>query len=255
MMDTTLSPLLASPGGSPGFLLVESGSLAGQRFPLPQAPGSLLLGRERLCNVRFDPERDRVVGRAHARLEVRPDGIFLVDLNSANGTFSGDGSAVRGEVRLSAGARFQLGGEGGPWLALQMDAVTVAVHLTLPTSEMPTLVNLPAPPAAAVRPRPTPPVPPASLSSLIDEQPSPAAPAPILPRQIAATYPPSGREPESLRRPEPVLADPVALQQQTQYRRQIIAIALLMILACSVGLALGLRGAPVEDEAETVGSE
>jgi hypothetical protein len=52
MTETTLSPLMA--GAVPaGFLVVESGSLLGQRFPLPQAPGALLLGRERICNVRL----------------------------------------------------------------------------------------------------------------------------------------------------------------------------------------------------------
>lgn len=252
MMNTTLSPLLASSGASPGFLIVESGSLAGQRFPLPQAPGALLLGRERLCSVRFDPERDRVVGRTHARLEVRPDGIFLVDLSSANGTFRGDGSAVRGEVRLSPGDRFQLGGEGGPWLSLQTDAAKVAVHVAPPASEMPTLVIPQAPPFVAARPWPTraalPPPP-------VGAPPSPPTPEPIPQRSIAGTYPSPDREPEPRRRPEPVPVDPVALQHSTQYRRQIVAITVLLALACAVGLALGLRGPTVEDDVETVRSE
>lgn len=253
MMNTTLSPLLASSGASPGFLIVESGSLAGQRFPLPQAPGALLLGRERLCNVRFDPERDRVVGRTHARLEVRSDGIFLTDLNSANGTFRSDGSAVRGEVRLSPGDRFQLGGEGGPWLSLQTDVAKVAVHVVPPAAEMPTLVMSPSPPVAAASPWPTPAAPPALQPPPIDVPPSP--PAPIPQRGVAGTYPMPGRDQEPLRRPEPVPADPVALQQRTEYRRQIVAIALLLIVACAVGLALGLRGPSVEDDVETVYSE
>ena len=50
---------------------------------------------------------------------------------------------------------------------------------------------------------------------------------------------------------QPVAADPIALQQQTQYRRQIAAIMILLILACSVGLALGLRESPAEDDVET----
>lgn len=253
MMDTTLSPLLASVAPA-GFLIVESGSLAGQRFPLPQAPGALLLGRERLCNVRFDPERDRVVGRTHARLEVRADGIYLVDLNSANGTFRADGSAVRGEVRLSAGERFQLGGEGGPWLSLQMDAAKVAVHVAPPTADMPTLVTPPAPPAAAARPWPPPAAPPVSQPPPIASLRSPF-PLPSPQQTIAETYPPPSREPAPLRRPEPVLVDPVAQQQQTQYRRQIVAISLLLILACSVGLALGLRESPIEEDVETAHAE
>lgn len=254
MMNTTLSPLLASSGASSGFLIIESGSLAGQRFPLPQAPGALLLGRERLCNVRFDPERDRVVGRTHARLEVRADGIFLTDLNSANGTFRSDGSAVRGEVRLSPGDRFQLGGEGGPWLSLQTEVAKVAVHVAPPAAEMPTLVMSLTPPVAAASQRPTTAAPPALHSPPIGVLPSPPAPAPIPQRGVAGTYPMPDRDPEP-RRPEPVPADPVALQQRTEYRRQIAAIALLLIVACAVGLALGLRGPSVEDDVDTVHSE
>lgn len=251
MMNTTLSPLLASSGASPGFLIVESGSLAGQRFSLPQAPGALLLGRERLCNVRFDPERDRVVGRTHARLEVRADGIFLTDLNSANGTFRSDGSAVRGEVRLSPGDRFQLGGEGGPWLSLQTEVAKVAVHVAPPAAEMPTLVMPLTPPVAAASQWPTPAAPPALHRPPIGVLPSPLAPIPQ--RGLAGAYPMPDRDPEP--RPEPVPADPVALQQRTEYRRQIVAIALLLVVACAVGLALGLRGPSVEDDVETVQSE
>lgn len=248
MKDTTISPLLASSGVMPGFLVIESGSMAGQRFPLPQAPGALLLGRERLCNVRFDPDRDRVVGRNHARIEVRTDGIFLVDLNSANGTFREDGSAVRGEVRLSPKDRFQLGGEGGPWLSLQMDAVTVAIHVAPPASEMPTLVT---PAAAAVNPTTT--APPVAQQQII------AAPSPSLhplpQRTLVENAPVTGLEPEPPRRIDRVPDDPVVRKQQTQYRRQLVAIALLLILACSLGLAIGLREPPVEDDVETVRSE
>lgn len=259
MDQTTLSPLLSYSAAS-DFLLVESGSLAGQQFPLPQAPGALLLGRERLCNVRFDPERDRVVGRTHARIEVRADGIFLVDLNSANGTFRGDGSAVRGEIRLNAGDRFQLGGEGGPWLSLQAAAAKEAVHIAPPASDMPTLVTPALAPSAVAKLQSVPAPPPSSTPS----PPAPAAPLrqPILPAEPAPprgghyeARSPARREPDPVRRQEAPQADPVVLQQQTQYRRQIAAIAILLLLACSVGLALGLREVSSEDHAETSRSE
>jgi hypothetical protein len=107
-----------------GFLLVQTGSLAGQRFALRQPDGPLTLGRAADCAVRFDPQRERMVGRRHARIELRPDGCFLRDEQSANGTFK-DGLAIR-EARLQDGDRFQLGGEvdgaAGPWLAVQLPA-------------------------------------------------------------------------------------------------------------------------------------
>ncbi len=262
MTDITLSPLLSS-SASAGFLVVESGSLAGQRFPLPQPPGTLLMGRERMCNVRFDPERDRVVGRAHARIEVRADGIYLVDLNSANGTFRQDGSAVRGEIRLSSGERFQLGGEGGPWLYLQGGAAPVAVHVAPPAADMPTLITRPAaPPAAPHKPweHPLPPGaamnnpgPPAAIA--------PANPPVVLKEPMAspsfAAEAPQAQSPEPKRAANLAAAkvDATVLEQQKAYRRQIAVITVLLLLACSVGLALGLRDVPVEREAESTQAE
>jgi len=248
MNETTISPLIAPSASAAGFLTVASGSLAGQRFVLPPAPGALLLGRERMCNVRFDPERDRVVGRTHARIEVRPDGVFLIDLNSANGTFRADGTAIRGEVRLSYGERFQLGGEGGPWMSLELPAAPgpVAVHLA-PPPDTPTVVtrpSAPAPPPPAAWPAQ-----PSAFPSLRDAAPVPPAPSPAVPvaPQPVPHLRPSAPEavPEKpTARPRPAAADPVALQHQRQYHRQIGVIALLLVLACSLGLALGLRDAP-----------
>jgi transcriptional regulator with GAF, ATPase, and Fis domain len=52
--------------------------------------------------------RDRTVSRAHASLEPRADGLWVVDLASRNGTFIGD---LRVEsARLPEGARLRLGG-------------------------------------------------------------------------------------------------------------------------------------------------
>jgi hypothetical protein len=119
---------------------------------------------------------------------------------------------------------------------------------------MPTLVMSLTPPVAAASQRPTPAAPPALHPPPIGVLPSPPAPASIPQRGVAGTYPMPDRDPEP-RRPEPVPADPVALQQRTEYRRQIVAIALLLIVACAVGLALGLRGPSGEDDVEIVHSE
>src|SRR5688572_27527445 len=112
------SPLIAqSASDFAGFLIIETGSLTGQKILLPAVPTSLTLGRERSCNIQFDSQSELLVGRTHARVEVRSGGVFLVDLNSANGTFR-NGNPVVGEVQLQHGDRFQLGGEGGPFLTV-----------------------------------------------------------------------------------------------------------------------------------------
>lgn len=260
MTENMLSPLISS-GSS--FLLVESGSLAGQRFLLPPSPGALLLGRERMCNVRFDPESDRVVGRAHARVEVRADGIFLVDLNSANGTFRADGTAVRGDMQLRSGDRFQLGGEGGPWLSVTLAPASEAVHFAPPVPEMPTLLTpMAAPKASASRPWAAP-----APSAVQEAAPSPLPPVSPPRPASAAPEPPAGpplpAEAERFVRPnrEPIRAvdvaavDPIALQHQKLFRRQIAIVTLLLILACSVGLALGLREGPQDSDNDVARTE
>lgn len=254
MKDITLSPLLAPSAASAGFLLIESGSLAGQRFPLPSPPGALLLGRERMCNVRFDPERDRVVGRTHARMEVRPDGVYLIDLSSANGTFRSDGSAVRGEVRLSAGERFQLGGEGGPWISLQGASPIVAEHVALPGTDAPTLITPPpARPGGPAKPWPPLPVTPAVADSprILPSRPEPIAPPVAILKAESAKVP----DHTPAHRPEAIKADPLALQHRRNYTQQIALISLLLILSCSLGLAIGLRPGLSEDTDEAARGE
>lgn len=257
MTENVLSPLISS-GSS--FLLVESGSLAGQRFPLPPPPGALLLGRERMCSVRFDPERDRVVGRTHARVETRADGIYLVDLNSANGTFRANGTAVRGDMLLRTGERFQLGGEGGPWLSVTIAAASEAVHVAPPAPEMPTLIT-PMGPFNANTSRPWP------VPSAVHEAPRPV-PTVNAPRATSAAPEPPARPPlpaeaerfvrpdrKPIRAIEVAAAAPIALQHQKLFRRQIAVVTLLMILACSIGLALGLREGPRDSDNDIARTE
>jgi hypothetical protein len=45
----------------------------------------MLIGRTSICAIRF--ETDLLVSREHARLTVRPEGVFVEDLGSSNGTF------------------------------------------------------------------------------------------------------------------------------------------------------------------------
>ena len=65
-------------------LTVESGTLAGQRFELET--GFLTVGRSETCSVRFDPASERIASKQHAFIEAGPDGYYLTDNQSTNGT-------------------------------------------------------------------------------------------------------------------------------------------------------------------------
>ncbi len=95
-------------------LVVQSGSLAGHQ--LEWAEGVFLLGRSADCSLRFDFNQDRGVSKYHARLESRPDGFFIVDLNSTNGTFVNE-ELIR-ERPLQTNDVIRLGGSGPQMLVL-----------------------------------------------------------------------------------------------------------------------------------------
>lgn len=243
MNNPTVSPLMQTRQvqALEWFVLVETGSLAGHRFPLTSIAGSLTLGREADCTIRFDPKQERMVGRHHARIEVRGDGVYLVDTHSANGTFQ-NGEAVS-EVRLQHGDRFQLGGEmddiQGPWISIHLP---VAVHQLPVTPDSATLVIRPgemgalraavhlaptiAPLAAVSAPPPRPPAITPALPSPYSQPSGTAEFAPVSPRDL-----PAGSLP----------VDPLHRQRRAYLVRQVAVIILLLVLACGVGMALGLR--------------
>src|SRR5579871_6120509 len=73
-----------------------------------------LIGREVNAQVRFDPYRDDLVSRMHARIlrdPADPDAFLLMDLGSRNGTFINRQRAY-GAARLRHGDRVQLGPSG-----------------------------------------------------------------------------------------------------------------------------------------------
>jgi S1-C subfamily serine protease len=93
-----------------------SGSKANQveEFSLKHH-NELTFGREGGVTVKYDPDRDDLVGRQHAKISrdpSDPNGFQLTDLNSTNGTFL-NGQKVNGTVRVSPGDRVQFG-PGGP---------------------------------------------------------------------------------------------------------------------------------------------
>src|SRR5262245_39490904 len=100
-----------------------SGSKANQveEFPLGQFR-ELVIGRDPSANVRYDPERDDLVGRQHARLvqDVSDRHRFtIVDLNSRNGVFVNK-QRISGQATLQPGDVVQFG-PAGPEFQFDID--------------------------------------------------------------------------------------------------------------------------------------
>ncbi|KDP87758.1 hypothetical protein CF70_034610 [Cupriavidus sp. SK-3] len=82
----------------------------------------IVLGRDPAATVVFDPQRDDLVSRQHAAIQIRkdePPRYTLVDLGSSNGTFH-NGRAVKDETLLAPGDSIELG-EGGPRLTFDLE--------------------------------------------------------------------------------------------------------------------------------------
>jgi serine protease Do len=93
-----------------------SGSKASQveEFPLAHFR-ELIFGRDPSASVRYDPNRDDLVGRQHAKIiqdPADPSQFIITDLNSRNGTFV-NRQRIGGSVRVSPGDTVQFGA-GGP---------------------------------------------------------------------------------------------------------------------------------------------
>ena len=75
----------------------------------------LTFGRDVSATVKYDPDRDDLVGREHAKIArdpSDPDGFLLTDMNSTNGTFH-NRQRITGTVKLNIGDKVQFG-PGGP---------------------------------------------------------------------------------------------------------------------------------------------
>jgi serine protease Do len=93
-----------------------SGSKANQveEFPLSHFR-ELIFGRDPSASVKYDPNRDDLVGRQHARIiqdQADPNQFIITDLNSRNGTFV-NRQRIVGSVRIGPGDTVQFGA-GGP---------------------------------------------------------------------------------------------------------------------------------------------
>ncbi|MCA1816772.1 MAG: FHA domain-containing protein, partial [Acidobacteria bacterium] len=100
-----------------------SGSKANQveEFPLNHV-NELIFGRDPSATVKYDPDRDDLVGRQHAKLAPDasdPTQFVLTDLNSRNGTFL-NRQRIVGSTKLAPGDRVQFGA-GGPELEFDLE--------------------------------------------------------------------------------------------------------------------------------------
>ena len=93
-----------------------SGSKANkvEEFPLSHFR-ELIFGRDPSASVKYDPNRDDLVGRQHAKIvqdQNDPNQFIITDLNSRNGTFV-NRQRIVGSVRIGPGDTVQFGA-GGP---------------------------------------------------------------------------------------------------------------------------------------------
>jgi RsiW-degrading membrane proteinase PrsW (M82 family) len=89
-------------------LIVQSGPLTGYQYELSE--GWLLLGRGEDCAIRFNAPQDACVSSRHALIHAQPDGFYLIDQRSTNGTLV-NRSRVE-QVKLRSGDLIQLGPTG-----------------------------------------------------------------------------------------------------------------------------------------------
>ncbi len=110
-----------------------SGSKANQveEFALKHH-SSLIFGRETSATVKYDPDRDDLVGREHARIELdanNHNAFTITDLNSRNGTFVNN-RRITETVKLAPGDEVQFG-PGGP--KFQFDVEPRPTNASKPT--------------------------------------------------------------------------------------------------------------------------
>lgn len=89
-------------------LTITSGTLAGRGYDLET--GFLTVGRSDTCSVRLDPQTERIASKQHAFIEAKPDGFYITDNQSTNGTLV-NGSRIQ-TAKLESGDEVQFGVNG-----------------------------------------------------------------------------------------------------------------------------------------------
>src|ERR1700742_4768379 len=127
-----------------------SGSKANQveEFPLSHVK-ELILGRDPSSTVKYDPDRDDLVGRQHARITQDPNDpsqFIVTDLNSRNGTFV-NRQRITGTTRVNPGDVVQIG-PSGPEIIFDVELLpatsTKATRIAQPGPMPPTVGGAPA---------------------------------------------------------------------------------------------------------------
>lgn len=90
--------------GVPTFVVIEPRQLRGKTFTLAD---TLTIGRVEDNDIIITD--DSFVSSHHARIEIRPDSVWVVDMKSTNGTFV-NGQRVADARSVRKGDRIQVGG-------------------------------------------------------------------------------------------------------------------------------------------------
>lgn len=114
---------------------------------------SLTIGRTASADIRFDPDREDLVSREHARIDREAVSYSITDLGSRNGTFI-NGAQVAGTGSIHPGDVIQLG-NGGPEFVFDVDPRPPAATRLAPVpNEKATALSAPAIATGAVPDRP-----------------------------------------------------------------------------------------------------
>ena len=107
------------------ILRVLSGARTGHEQVLEKS--IIVAGRHPMCDLRFDPERDRDVSTRHAEIRAVGDSWMVRDLGSTNGTFV-NGERIATERVLSVRDVLSFG-EFGP----RVEVAALTPHIATPT--------------------------------------------------------------------------------------------------------------------------